>query len=192
MKKQIKMSIFAALFVAVFMLGINIDYTSIPNIENQTVEVQHQEKYGSSIQLSLASAYADEDALPVVVATEEIPKLPGMDDDPASDLDTAAFLNALGKSIGSVKGASALLLVVIISQLLMLFFRTPLGSFAGKWKLLIIYGMSLLGGVVALKVSVDGIGWLAALLHANTLGALQVLAHQAKKQFWNKKDEKPA
>lgn len=192
MKKQIKMSIFAALFVAVFMLGVSIDYTSVPNVENQTIEVQQHS--GSTLQFGFVSAYADaeEEALPVVAAAEEVPKLPGMDDDPASDLDTATFINALGKSIGSVKGASSLLLVVLISQLLMLFFRTPLGSFAGKWKLLIIYSMSLVGGVIALKLSVDDMGWLAALLHANTLGAFQVLAHQAKKQFWDKKNEKPA
>ncbi len=190
MRKQIKMSVFVALFAAVFMLGVSIDYTNIPNIENQTIEVQQHS--GPTLQFGFVSAYAEEEALPVVATTEEVPKLPGMDDDPTSDLDTAVFINALGKSIGSVKGASSLLLVMLITQLLMLFFRTPLGSFAGKWKFLIIYGMSLVGGVVALKINVDGMEWLTALLHANTLATFQIFAHQAKKQFWDKKNEKPA
>jgi len=175
------------------MMGLGIGSGNATN-ENPTVE--------SKIFQIMPSAYAEEsttvaDEAPKVEPAPapaepikvEVPKLPGSGDDPASDLTVDVFLKALVESLGSFKGASALMLVALLAQLLMLLLRTPLGKFAGKWKLLIIYLLSMVGGAVALKVSTPEMGWLAIVLHSNTLAMAQVFANQVKKQFWDKKDE---
>jgi hypothetical protein len=72
-----------------------------------------------------------------------------------------------------------------VLQAIMLFFRTPLANFAGKWRFLIVAGTSLVAGTVALIAT--GTPVLAALAHANTLAATQVFFHQLVTQF-----QKPA
>ena len=81
-------------------------------------------------------------------------------------------------------------LAALLSQLAMLFLRTPLASFAGKYKLVAIYVLSVVAGLLTLKVS--GMDWGAAALHTQTLAALQVFGNQVYKQFIQKADEKPA
>jgi hypothetical protein len=101
------------------------------------------------------------------------------------DLSTQDALGQLLSSLGGVKGASALGIIAVVLQAIMLFFRTPLANFAGKWRFLIVAGTSLVAGTVALIAT--GTPVLAALAHANTLAATQVFFHQLVTQF-----QKPA
>ncbi len=98
-----------------------------------------------------------------------------------ADLETGDALQLLLKSLGGLKGAGALAIAVVITQGIMLFFRTKLSSFAGKWRLLIVAGLSLVTGFLSLLVS--GVSWQGALMHAETIGAFQVLGHQLFVQF---------
>jgi len=188
MKKQF--ILIAGLLAVMLMAGLG---TNLKSVNNEIV--------GKTISFSLIQATHahehdetkksdDEAKAAVKVEVEKMPNLPGANDSPETELDAATFLRALIKSVGSFKGASALMLVALVLQLLLLFFRTKFAAFAGKWKLLVVYVLSLAAGVLALKVTVPGMEWLAALVHSNTLAAAQVLGHQMKKQFWDKKDEK--
>jgi len=119
-----------------------------------------------------AVAFAVEDPTVVVV---------GMDE----------FVQMLLKSVGEIKGASGLVIAVIVTQLMMKAFQTPIANMAGKYRLLIVVVLSLITGVLAMVAS--GVSAPAALLHSSTIAGLQVLIHQIYKQFIEKKDEaKPA
>jgi hypothetical protein len=76
--------------------------------------------------------------------------------------------------------------VAIAIQALMLFFRTKLSDFAGKYRMLAVYGLSVAGGIVAMRA--QGLSWAAAALHSNTLGMAQIFAHQVYKQFYVKEE----
>ena len=98
------------------------------------------------------------------------------------------FLKFLVESLGGLKGAGTLGLVGVVSQGIMKAMQTSfLGGVAGKWRLLIIYLMNLIGGTVAL-MSTGGMGFLAAMLHSNTLANVSVFGHQVYKQFLVKKE----
>lgn len=101
---------------------------------------------------------------------------------------TDLWLQDIINSMKGLSGMSALGIVAVFVQLLMKGFKTKFGKYAGKWRLLAVYFLTLVGGVLALKIT--GIGWLSAAVHANTLAAGQVLVHQIYKQFFEKKDEK--
>jgi hypothetical protein len=103
-----------------------------------------------------------------------------------SEISNQDFINLLLKSIGDIKGATGLGIVVIIVQLLMAFFKTQLSNFAGKYKLLIVTFLTLVLGVLTLKTS--GLTWSAALLHSSTIAAFQVFFNQLYKQFFVKND----
>jgi len=126
------------------------------------------------------SAFAEEPA-------PTLPSLPGVDDDPVTDLDSGIFISAVVTAMGGMSGLGALGIVALIVQLIMLFFRTPLASFAGKWKLVIVLSLSLIGGFLAQMF--NGIPWYGALLSAGSLTAIQVLANQVWKQFFTDKGE---
>jgi enamine deaminase RidA (YjgF/YER057c/UK114 family) len=85
------------------------------------------------------------------------------------------------QSIGGLKGAGALAIAVVAVQGIILFFRSSFAKFSGIYQLLIVNGLSLVAGVIALKAS--GVEWSAALLHSQTLAALQVFVHQVLKQI---------
>lgn len=95
-------------------------------------------------------------------------------------------IQALLVSLGGLKGAGALAIVAVVVQGLMLFFKSKLASFVGKFQLLVVMLLSLVGGVIALKS--QGLEWGAVIVHSSTLGAFQVLLHQIFKQFIVKKD----
>ena len=99
---------------------------------------------------------------------------------PVADLE---FMQLILTSVGGMKGASTLAIVAGVIQILMALFRTRFIS--GKYKLMTVYLLSLLGGVIGLKM--QGLSLGAAFLHANSLAALQVLGNQAYKQFLTKK-----
>lgn len=98
---------------------------------------------------------------------------------------TSDDLGKLLESLGGLKGASAMGIAAVVVQAIMLFFRSSLGDFAGKYRLLLVYFLSLVSGVLSLKLA--GIDFGAAVLHSNTLAAAQVFLNQAVKQFFVKK-----
>lgn len=91
---------------------------------------------------------------------------------PPSSEELMAFINALG----GIKNLGALGIVALVIQGLMLLLRTPLMAFAGVWRLIIVSGLSMVGGVIAQLA--QGVGWLPALLNSATLAAVQVFVHQ--------------
>jgi hypothetical protein len=96
---------------------------------------------------------------------------------PPSTEDISAFLSA----IGGAKGAGTMAIIALIVQGLLLMFRSTIGKFAGIYQLLIVNGLTLLAGVIGLKMT--GMDWGSALLHSQTLATFQVFAHQVWKQF---------
>lgn len=109
--------------------------------------------------------------------------------DVTQPLETEAFLGLLLQGLGGLKGASTLAIVAFVVQTVMHLFRTPLANFAGKWKLVIVVSLSLVGTVLGLMV--QGMGFLPALFNGATLAAVQVLVNQVIKQFSEKPAEAP-
>lgn len=109
--------------------------------------------------------------------------------DLAQPLQIQDFLQLLISSMGGVKGASSLAIVGVVIQCLMGFIRLSFSDkFFGKInKMVVIYGLSVVGGVIALMS--QGISLQAALIHANSLAAYQVFLHQAIKQYADKKND---
>lgn len=93
-------------------------------------------------------------------------------------------------SLGGLKGASALVIVGVVVQALMLVLRIPALKIADKYKLVAVALLSLVGGVVMLLK--DGVPLGAALVHSSVLAAVQVFLHQIYKQFIEKKDPAPS
>lgn len=98
------------------------------------------------------------------------------------------FLSDLIASLGGFKGASAMGIVAIVVQLLMKLSKTKLGEYAGRYKLLVVYGLTVVAGVLSLMTA-GHLSFMAALIHANSLAAFQVLGHEVVDQFIRKKDE---
>ena len=161
---------------------------TISNLNFELVQIAYaQDAPAPSAEAKKAAAKAETEDVKKEVL---VPELPGSKDDPATDLDTESFLAAAMKALGSWKALGAMGIAALVSQLIMLFLRTPLASFAGKYKLVAIYVLSIVSGLLVLKVS--GMTWGAAALHTQTLAALQVFGNQVYKQFIQKADEKPA
>jgi hypothetical protein len=99
---------------------------------------------------------------------------------PPSTDELTSYLAILA-GIGGMKGAA---LAVAVVQGLMLFFRTSLANFAGKWKLVIVSGLSFI--MAFLGVMVTGASWQTALFNGAVLSAFQVFANQAYKQATEK------
>lgn len=76
----------------------------------------------------------------------------------------------------SFKGASALAIAVGVTQLVMKIAQSPLGNLAGKWKLLIVTGVSIVATYLGLVAA--GTPWLSALIAGPLIAAVQVFAHQ--------------
>ena len=94
------------------------------------------------------------------------------------------FLMSLWQFIGGSKGMSGMALVAAIVQIVMMFFKTSLASFAGKHRLLIVMGLTVVGSIVGLMS--QGMSFTAALVNGATLSGMQVFAHQLYKQFIEK------
>ncbi|NBW99056.1 hypothetical protein EBR03_05745 [bacterium] len=94
------------------------------------------------------------------------------------------------------KGELGLLAVVgVVVQAVMLLLRTPavvkiIGEKTGKWRLLAVSFLSLVGGVAALKA--QGMDWGAALAHSSTLAAVQVFLHSLYKELMPQPAPAPA
>lgn len=96
------------------------------------------------------------------------------------------FLLLLIQSIGGLKGASALVIAGTITQLLikalsLSFVDGWFTKIAGAGKLIIVYGLTLVSGVLALMMTGVSLG--AALVHSTTLSALMVFMNEIYKHF---------
>ena len=89
-------------------------------------------------------------------------------------------------AIGGMKGAGTMGIVIVVVQGLLLALRSQLGSIAGKWRLVAVSLLTLVAGVIGLKVT--GMDWMGALMNSASLAMFQVFFHQAKKQFIDKTD----
>lgn len=101
------------------------------------------------------------------------------------------FLMDLIQSIGGIKGAGALGIALVVTQLLVKFLKTPIaGSLMknvnSKAKLIIVSVITVASAVLSLKASTD-ISWLAALTHSSVLATITVYFHQLYKEFIEKK-----
>ena len=104
-------------------------------------------------------------------------------------LQNEQFLKLLIESVGGLKGASTLVLVAGVVQLLIQFLKTPWAgqlfkNVKGSLKLSIVAGLTLIGGVSSLML-VEGLGFGAAAIHSTTLTALTVFLHQVYKHIKN-------
>lgn len=95
--------------------------------------------------------------------------------------DWEKFLAALG----GLSGLQGLGVAALVVQGLMLLLKSQLGKYAGKYQLVVVMGLSLVSGSIALKMT--GLDWASVLVHSSTLGAVQVFLHQIYKQFLEKK-----
>lgn len=98
----------------------------------------------------------------------------------------AAYLQELFTTLGGLKGLGGLGLAALITQLVMhgLQDQFVANAIHGKWRILLVAGLSIVGGVLALMAS--GIPLVTALLHATTLAAYSVFFNQLKKQLVDK------
>lgn len=97
---------------------------------------------------------------------------------------TGAEISALLESIGGLKGAGTLAVVAFVVQAAMLALKSSLGGALGKYRLLAVVALTLIGGVVGLMAGGLHLG--AALVHSSSLAAGQVLLHQIFVQFIKK------
>lgn len=74
---------------------------------------------------------------------------------------------------------SVLAIVAAVVQVVMLVLRTKLGEHAGKLRLVLVSLMTVVGGVLALKVK--GMEWGSALVHSSVLAAAQVFMYDLYK-----------
>lgn len=104
------------------------------------------------------------------------------------EVDLGIFMEQLLNSIGGFSGLGVMGMVATGVQLLMLLSKTKLSKFAGKYRLLIVYGLTMISGVLSL-VAFEGLDIATAILHSNTLASIQVFGHQVVKQV--KKPSEP-
>lgn len=102
------------------------------------------------------------------------------------------FLMKLWQSLGGLAGMGAGALAVLIVQLLMMASQTSFAAakIPGKWRLLMVYGLSLILVPLSLHF-IGGLPWLATILHAQTFAAAQVFVQNIIKQFFSDKGNAP-
>lgn len=102
-----------------------------------------------------------------------------------SPLPDSSFWAELLKVLGGVKSMGVASLVVAFTQLAMVFFRTELANFAGRWKIVTVLGLSVVfsiaGGIGA------GLSLSQSIFSGATLSALQVFAYEFYRH-WADKD----
>lgn len=134
-----------------------------------------------SVLLLPVMAFAQEVAQAVVAPVVDL----------AVEVPVQDLLSFLLKSMGGMKGASTIAIVAVALQGLLLAFRTRLlDKFAGKYKLMIVYSLSMIAGIVALMS--QGVDIQTALVHSNSMAAYQVFFHQIMKHVSEKKNDQKA
>lgn len=101
-------------------------------------------------------------------------------------------LKSVFSFVTSYKEMSAFGIALAVVQLLrMILSLESLGSIfpslTSKMKLVLITFLSLVSGIIALRVS--GLSWLECIMHSGTLAAVQVFGHQFYKEFIQKPNE---
>jgi len=76
---------------------------------------------------------------------------------------------------------SIMAIVAAVVQAMMLLLRSPLGEKSGRFRLLAVSGLTLVGGVVGLMTQGMAVG--SALAHSSTLAALQVFGFELYKKL---------
>lgn len=104
--------------------------------------------------------------------------------DVTDPLPDSEFWTGLLSFLSSISGKSILALVAGLVQVAMVFFRTSLSNFAGKYKLLVVTGLSVVGVVLAGLMAGESV--LVTLFSGVGLAALQVFINQVIKQFSEK------
>ncbi len=99
----------------------------------------------------------------------------------------AQDLQSLVGTVVTAKTAGILGLVAVLVQLLMFAIKWKFADL-GKWNLLIVMGLNGIFGVLILHN--NGVEWMEALLHSQTMAAVQIMLHQAKVQFLEKEEPK--
>jgi len=101
--------------------------------------------------------------------------------DVTDTIPTDQWLGELFGVLGGLKGASALAIAAVATQVVMKLAQTPLAAVAGKWRLTAVCVLSLAAAVLTQMAA--GSSFVAALVNGSTLAAVQVLAHQVWTQF---------
>lgn len=101
-------------------------------------------------------------------------------------LPDAEFWSALISFLGGVGGMSGLAIAAGVIQLAMVLLKTSYGNLAGKYKLLIVAGLSVGGAIVSGLAS--GLPFVNALLNGAVLAAIQVFVNEIIKHFTEKKE----
>lgn len=96
------------------------------------------------------------------------------------------FLKFLIASIGGTPGAGAMGTVLLVVQLVVMFLKTPASgevfkSLSGLAKYILIMVLSIVGGVIALKI--QGLDLLSAIMHSSVLGLVSIGINQGLKQW---------
>jgi len=104
--------------------------------------------------------------------------------DPAALNEWDVFMQAIKGN----QGLNSFGLTIAAVQAIIMFFGDRFLRLPGKYKLLIVQSLSMLTGVTVLRG--EGFDWQSAIMHSNTLGAIQVLGHQFLKQFRDDKEPK--
>lgn len=112
-------------------------------------------------------------SLPIMVLAQDTPPV-----DPNQD-----FIALLIQSIGGLKGMSTLAIVGLAVQLLIKLSSTTWIKLEGSVKLLIVSGLGIVGGVVALMLPPNGLTFGAAMVHSLTLTSLMVFLNQIYQKF---------
>lgn len=94
---------------------------------------------------------------------------------------TTEEILALVAAIGGLKGAGALAIAAFAAQAVLILARSGLGAIAGKWQLAIIYGVTVVSGVIGQRLA--GVELLAAFLNASVMSAIQVFVYELIKQI---------
>lgn len=93
---------------------------------------------------------------------------------------------AFVSSIKGFVGLGQLGLAAVVVQGVLFMTRAKFIPLPGKYKLIIVQALSVISGVVTLRLA--NFDWASAIMHANTLGAVQVFVHQIIKQWTEDKN----
>jgi hypothetical protein len=99
-------------------------------------------------------------------------------------LPTESWLYAIFSFLSSAKGLTAMGVAVGLTQLVMMYLRTPLANFSGRWRLSLVALFTVFH--VVLTGLAAGLPLQGALAQAPVLTAVQVLLNQVWKQFFEK------
>lgn len=144
-----------------------------------TIALDHHTLTSSTF---ISVAHADEAVAPSPSPAAEAPAIVPA---PAPAPSQGDQLAKLAESMNGLAGGGTLAVVAFAIQLLLFLFSGPLSSLAGIYKMLIVTGLNLVAGVIALRM--QGVEWIPALAHSQVLAMAQVFIHQLLTQVAKKK-----